>query len=106
MSKQYIKEQTFHKHSKSIPTSNRNETKTSEFVPESAPSKEHISIWSWRADSGPTRQQHKFGNDTKTFWFRFQNDTGTIVLSFLTLLLIDCLFSGAKHCQSHGSPTR
>jgi hypothetical protein len=32
----------------------------------------------------PTRQ---FRNDTKTFWFRFQNDIGTLfVLSFLTLL--------------------
>ncbi len=30
-------------------------------------------------------QQDKFGNDTKTFWFRFQNDIGTFVLSFLTL---------------------
>jgi hypothetical protein len=27
------------------------------------------------------------GNDTKTFWFRFQNDIGTFDLSFLTLLL-------------------
>ncbi len=101
-----VKEQTFHKHSKSIPTSNGNETKTSEFVTESAPSKEHIFIWSWRADSGPTRQQDKVGTDTKVFWFRFQNDTGTIVLSFLTLLLIDCLFWSAKHWQSHDSPTR
>jgi hypothetical protein len=32
-------------------------------------------------------QKDKFGNDTKTFWFRFQNDIGTFVLSFLTLLL-------------------
>jgi hypothetical protein len=29
-------------------------------------------------------QHDKFGNDTKTFWFRFQNDIGTFVLSFLT----------------------
>ncbi len=33
-------------------------------------------------------QQDKFGNDTKTFWFRFQNDVGTFVLSFLTFLKI------------------
>ncbi len=31
-------------------------------------------------------QQVKFGSDTKTFRFRFQNDIGTFVLSFLTLL--------------------
>jgi hypothetical protein len=37
-----VKEQTFHKHSTNVPTSNRNETKTSDLVPESAPSKEHI----------------------------------------------------------------
>jgi hypothetical protein len=30
-------------------------------------------------------QQDKFGNDTKTFWFRFQNDIETFVLSFLTI---------------------
>jgi hypothetical protein len=28
-------------------------------------------------------QQEKIGNDTKTFWFRFQNNIGTFVLSFL-----------------------
>jgi hypothetical protein len=32
-------------------------------------------------------KQDRFGNDTKTFWFRFQNDIGTFVLSFLTLLV-------------------
>jgi hypothetical protein len=31
-------------------------------------------------------QQDKFGNDFKTFWFRFQNDIGTFLLPFLTLL--------------------
>ncbi len=31
-------------------------------------------------------QQDKFGNDTKTFWFRFQNDIGLSVFSLLTLL--------------------
>jgi hypothetical protein len=31
-------------------------------------------------------QQDKFGNDTKTFWFHFQNDIGIFfLLSFLTL---------------------
>jgi hypothetical protein len=35
-------------------------------------------------------QQDKFGNDTKTFRFRFQNDIGTFVLSFLTLLNYFC----------------
>ena len=32
-------------------------------------------------------QQDKFRNDTKTFWFRFQNNIRTFVLSFLTLLI-------------------
>ncbi len=31
--------------------------------------------------------QDKFGNDFKTFWFRFQNDIGTLLLPFLTLLV-------------------
>jgi hypothetical protein len=26
-------------------------------------------------------QQDKFGNETKTFWFRFQNNIGTFVLT-------------------------
>jgi hypothetical protein len=34
----------------------------------------------------PNSQQDTFRNDTKTFWFRFQKDIGTFVLSFLTLL--------------------
>ncbi len=101
-----VKEQTFHKHSTNVPTSNRNETKTSELVPESAPSKEHILF-------GPGEQildqmeticslEDKFGNDTcsdtdstltmyrllssavqyQMFWFRFQNDIGMFVLCF------------------------
>ncbi len=62
--------------STNVPTSNRNETVTSEFVPESALTKEIISIWSWRADSGPN-QNNLFSTIqirecTKTFWFRFQ----------------------------------
>ncbi len=50
-----VKEQTFHKRSTSVPISNRNETKTFEFVPEFVLSKEIISVWSRRADSGPNR---------------------------------------------------
>ncbi len=30
--------------------------------------------------------QDKFGNDSTTFWFRFQNDIGMFLLPFLTLL--------------------
>jgi hypothetical protein len=30
--------------------------------------------------------QDKFGNDFKTFWFRFQNGIGTFLLPFLTFL--------------------
>ncbi len=32
-------------------------------------------------------QQGKFGNENKTFWLRIQNDIGTFVYSFLTLLV-------------------
>ncbi len=92
-----VKEQTFHKRSTNVPTSNRNKTKTSEFVPESALSKEIISIWSRRADSMDQieticSQQNKFGNDTKTYWFRFQNDTGTFFFSCLTFKDYNTLF--------------
>ncbi len=45
----------FYRRSTNILAPNRNETKTSEVVPESAPSKEIISIWSRRADSGLNR---------------------------------------------------
>ncbi len=40
-------------------------------------------------------QQDKFGNYTKTFWFRIQNDIGTFVLSFLTCFFMLCI---VKHC--------
>jgi hypothetical protein len=84
------KEQMFHKHFANVPTSNRNETKMSEFVPQSFPAKEIISICPGEQilDQIETicSQQDKFRNDTKTFWFRFQNDIGTFVLPFLTLL--------------------
>jgi hypothetical protein len=86
-----VKEHTFHKRSTNVPTANRNETKTSEFIFESSPSKEHISIGSGEQilDQIETidSQQDKYGNDTKTFWLRFRNDIGTFVLSFLTLLV-------------------
>jgi hypothetical protein len=76
-----VKGQTFHKRSTNVPTSNRNETKTSEFAPESAPSIEHISIWSRRADSGPnqnnlftTRQiQKQYQNVLVSFPKRYRN---------------------------------
>jgi hypothetical protein len=85
-----VKEHTFYKRSTNIPTANRNENKMSEFVSESALSKEIISIWSRRADcqiETICSQQDKFGNDTKMFRFRFKNYIRTFVLSFLTLLL-------------------
>ncbi len=47
--------QTFHKRSTNVPISNRNETKTFEFVPEFVLSKKISSIWSRRADSRPNR---------------------------------------------------
>jgi hypothetical protein len=70
---------------------NRNDKKTIEFFPEVVLSKDILSIWPRRAeilDNIETTcfQLEKFGNDTKMFWFRFQNNIGTFVLSFLTLL--------------------
>ena len=58
-----------------------NETKTSEFVLKSGPSKEHISIYSRRADSGPnknnlfsTRQiRERFQNVLVSFSKRYRN---------------------------------
>jgi hypothetical protein len=47
--------QSRNKRSTNVPTSNRNETIPSEFVPESAPSKQIISIRSRRTDFGPNR---------------------------------------------------
>ncbi len=74
-----VKKQTFHKHSTNVPTSNRNETK--KFAPKSAPSKEHISIWSRRADSRPnqnnlfsTRQiRERYQNVLDSFPKRYRN---------------------------------
>ncbi len=67
------------KRSTNVPQTSRhlteNETITSEFVLKSGPSKEHISIKSRRADSGPIKTicslQDKFGNDFKTFLVSF-----------------------------------
>ncbi len=50
-----VKEQTFHKRTRNVPRSKRNETKTFEFVPEFVSSKEIISIWSRRVGSGPNQ---------------------------------------------------
>jgi len=62
----------------------------SEFVPESATSKEitvqESIFWTKSNQSVINKTNLKFGNDTKTFWFRFQMDIGMFVLSFLTLL--------------------
>jgi hypothetical protein len=56
------------------------------FVPESALSKENILFTPRQQilDQIETicSQQGKVGNNTETFWFRFQNDVGTFVLSF------------------------
>jgi hypothetical protein len=41
-------------------------------------------------------QQDKFGNDFKTFWFRFQNDIQTFLLLFLTLLDLSILPIGVQ----------
>jgi hypothetical protein len=42
-------------------------------------------------------QQDKFRNDSETFWFRFQNDIRTFLLSFLTLLV-----GGSSGCWRAG----
>ncbi len=63
---------------------------TIEFVPEFFISKEILSIWPRRADSGPNRNNLfsviQIRERYQKCWFRFQNDIGTCVLSFLTLL--------------------
>jgi len=52
----------------------------SEFVPESATSKEitvqESIFWTKSNQSVINKTNLKFGNDTKTFWFRFQMDIG------------------------------
>jgi hypothetical protein len=75
--------QTFHKRSTNVPRSNRNETKTFEFVSEfvSKEIKEIISIWSTRADSGPNRKnlfsrrqiQERYKNVLISFQKRYWN---------------------------------
>jgi hypothetical protein len=80
--------QTFHKRSTNVLTSNRNDTRTSEFLPESAPSSTFL--------FGPGEQimdqiekicsqQDKFGNDTNTFGFVYKTIL-LFVLSFFTFV--------------------
>ncbi len=87
-----VKEQTFDKRSTNVPISNRNETKN-DWV------RSRICLIAWdhfylvQESIFWTKSKQsvfKKRNDTKTFWFRFQNNIGTFVLSFLTLL--DVLF--------------
>jgi hypothetical protein len=62
--------------------------KTIEFIPEFVLSKETLSIWPRRADCGPNRNnlfamreiRERYQNVLVSF--RFQNYTGTFVLSF------------------------
>ncbi len=79
-----VKERTFHKHSKNVPISIRNETKKFEFVPEFVLSKEIISIWSRRADSGPNRNNlfsiRQIRERYQNVLFSFQNDIRMFVL--------------------------
>ncbi len=76
--------------SANFPTSSRNETKTSEFVPNLPHQKRSFLFGPGEQilDQIETiySQQDKFENYTKTFWFRFQNNFGMFVLLFLTLL--------------------
>jgi hypothetical protein len=78
-----VKEQTFHKRSTNVPIHNRNEAKTLDFVPELVLSKEIISIWSRRADSGPN-QNNLFS--IRQIQERFQN----VLVSFQNNRLSFC----------------
>jgi hypothetical protein len=74
------------KRSTNVPTSNRNEAKIPEvFIPKSTPSKEIMSIWSRRTDSGPN-QNNLFS--TRQIWERYQN----FLVSFPKRYRIVCLF--------------
>jgi hypothetical protein len=83
-------------------------TKTFEFVPEFVLSKEIISVWSGRADFGPNRNNlfliRKILENTKTFWFCFQNNIGKFVLSFLTLLLSNMQYNHRKSIVKKTNP--
>jgi hypothetical protein len=84
----------FYKRSTNVPISNRNETKTFEFVPEFVLSKEIISIWSRRADYGPNRNYlfsiRQILERYQNVLVSFQNNIGTYVHLFLTLLAAHC----------------
>jgi hypothetical protein len=88
---QNSKGRTFHKRSTNVPTFNRNETKMTEFSFPNLPHRKRSCLFcpgEQILDQIETIcfQQGEFGNDTKRFWFRFQNVIGTLVLPFLTLL--------------------
>jgi hypothetical protein len=81
--------QTFHKCSNNL--SERNQT--FEFVPEFVLSIEIVSVWFRRADPGPNRKNlFPIKQIRETYQnvlvSSFQNDIGTFVLLFLTLLQI------------------
>ncbi len=88
----------FHKRSTNVPTSKRNETKRLEFAPESAPSKEHISIWSRRAES----VQNKTNPGTIPTRFGFVSKTISKRLSFhfLHYYTLQSVSSVLKHSLS------
>jgi hypothetical protein len=83
-------------------------TKTFEFVPEFVLSKKIISVWSRRADSGPNRNNlfliRQIRENTKRFWFCFQNDNGRFVFSFLTLLLSNTQYNHRKSIVQKTNP--
>jgi hypothetical protein len=95
----------FHKRSTNVPTSNRNEPKTSEFVPESSPSKEIISIWSGRADSGlnqnnllSTRQiRERYQTVLVSFPKRYRN-VCPFVFDITTCLSVHRLIDSSAEC--------
>jgi hypothetical protein len=75
-----------------VPTSNRNETKMSwVFIP--CPiERDHAYLVQengfWTKSKQSFLNKTNSWNNTKMFWFSFQNDIGTFVPSFLTLLLL------------------
>ncbi len=81
----------FHKRSTNVPKYDRNETKRLSPFPNLSYRRRSFLFSPVKQILDKVKticfQSEKFGNDTKTFWFRFQNDIGTYILSFLTLLL-------------------
>jgi hypothetical protein len=67
-----------------------------------------IIVWSRIADSGPNRNNlfliRQIRENTKTFWFCFQNDVERIVLSFLTLLLSNTQYYHRKSIVQKTNP--